>query len=112
VALLAPGQSTRVLHETPQATAVQAHDPQVRRRIGCQFRLEFEDDMLAVGRNAKSAYGPATLAGGDGSRQPVDEELITARNLGSRVAQAAEHLKPLRQRQAHGQQGDAPTYEE
>lgn len=59
-----------------------------------------------------SPYGPATLAGGDGSRQPVDEELVTARNLGSRVAKAAAHLKPLRQQQAHGQQGGTDTYQE
>ena len=31
-----------------------------------------------------SPYGPGTLAGTDGSRQPVDAELTTARNLGSR----------------------------
>ena len=31
-----------------------------------------------------SPYGPGTLAGTDGSRQPVDAEPTTARNLGSR----------------------------
>lgn len=59
-----------------------------------------------------SPYGPATLAGGDGSRQPVDEELATARNLGSRVAKVAARLKPLRQQQEHGQQGGTDTYQE
>jgi NAD(P)H dehydrogenase (quinone) len=43
-----------------------------------------------------SPYGPATLAGPDGSRQPVDAELTTARNLGSRVAKVAARLKDLR----------------
>lgn len=43
-----------------------------------------------------SPYGPATLAGGDGSRQPVEDELVTARNLGSRVAKVAARLKSLR----------------
>lgn len=44
-----------------------------------------------------SPYGPGTLAGPDGSRQPVESELQTARNLGSRVAKVAARLKPLRQ---------------
>lgn len=42
-----------------------------------------------------SPYGPGTLAGGDGSRQPVDSELQTARNLGSRVARVAEALRGM-----------------
>jgi NAD(P)H dehydrogenase (quinone) len=57
-----------------------------------------------------SPYGPGTLAGPDGSRQPVDSELTTARNLGSRVAKVAARLKDLRQKQPHGQQPDAPQY--
>ena len=36
-----------------------------------------------------SPYGPSTLAGTDGSRQPVEAELTTARNLGSRLARIA-----------------------
>jgi NAD(P)H dehydrogenase (quinone) len=43
-----------------------------------------------------SPYGPSTLAGTDGSRQPVEAELITARNLGSRLARVAGRLKDLR----------------
>lgn len=43
-----------------------------------------------------SPYGPGTLAGPDGSRQPVEPELTTARNLGSRVAKVAAQLKSLR----------------
>ncbi len=44
-----------------------------------------------------SPYGPGTLAGPDGSRQPVESELTTARNLGTRVARVAKRLKDLRQ---------------
>ncbi|MCW3100767.1 MAG: wrbA [Chthonomonadaceae bacterium] len=44
-----------------------------------------------------SPYGASTLAGPDGSRQPVESELLTARNLGIRVARVAALLKPLRQ---------------
>ncbi len=43
-----------------------------------------------------SPYGPGTLAGPDGSRQPVEAELTTARNLGSRVAKVAGRLKTMR----------------
>jgi NAD(P)H dehydrogenase (quinone) len=46
-----------------------------------------------------SPYGPGMLAGGDGSRQPVDSELTTARNLGIRVARVAERVKDLRKKQ-------------
>ncbi len=42
-----------------------------------------------------SPYGPRTLAGIDGSRQPVDSELTTARNLGGRLAHVAGRLKDL-----------------
>jgi NAD(P)H dehydrogenase (quinone) len=41
-------------------------------------------------------YGPATMSGPDTSRQPVEDELTTARNLGHRVAQVAEVLKEVR----------------
>ncbi|HSU12910.1 NAD(P)H:quinone oxidoreductase [Longimicrobium sp.] len=59
-----------------------------------------------------SPYGPGTLAGGDGSRQPVETELTTARNLGSRLAKASAALRPLRASDPHGQQPDAPQYHE
>ena len=41
-------------------------------------------------------YGPSTLAGGDGSRQPVESELLTAKNLGIRVAKVAKAMKSMR----------------
>ncbi|HWB55136.1 MAG TPA: NAD(P)H:quinone oxidoreductase, partial [Tepidisphaeraceae bacterium] len=43
-----------------------------------------------------SPYGPSTLAGADGSRAVVDPELLTAKNLGNRVARVAARLKNLR----------------
>lgn len=39
-----------------------------------------------------SPYGPTTIAGGDGSRQPHPEELASARYLGEKVARTAEKL--------------------
>lgn len=59
-----------------------------------------------------SPYGPGTIAGPDGSRQPVDSELTTARNLGSRLARVGAALRGLRGGQEHGQQEDAETYDE
>ncbi len=44
-----------------------------------------------------SPYGPGTLAGPDNAREPVESELATARNLGSRIARVAERLKALRE---------------
>ncbi len=44
-----------------------------------------------------SPYGPSTIAGPDGSRQPVEDELKTTRNLGSRVAKVAKALKGMRE---------------
>lgn len=53
--------------------------------------------ILVTDGIGSSPYGPGTLAGPDGSRQPVEAELQTARNLGSRVAKVAARLKDLRQ---------------
>lgn len=58
-----------------------------------------------------SPYGPATLAGGDGSRQPVEAELVTAKNLGIRAARVAASLKSLRSL-PHGQQGKTDPHQE
>ena len=43
-----------------------------------------------------SPYGPGTLAGSDGSRQPIEDELNMARNLGVRIAKVAAGVKHLR----------------
>jgi NAD(P)H dehydrogenase (quinone) len=56
-----------------------------------------------------SPYGPSTIAGADDSRAVVEAELLTARNLGVRLARVASALKIVRitttQRQV-----DAPAY--
>ncbi len=52
--------------------------------------------MLVTDGIGGSPYGPGTLSAGDNSRQPVESELTTARNLGSRIARVAEQLKALR----------------
>ena len=59
-----------------------------------------------------SPYGPGTPAGPAASRRRIESELLTARNLGSRVARVAERLKSLRQTVQHGQQGEVQQYEE
>jgi NAD(P)H dehydrogenase (quinone) len=58
-----------------------------------------------------SPYGPGTLAGSDGSRQPTASELQTAHNLGRRVGQVAARLRDLRRKPAGGEQEEAPARE-
>jgi hypothetical protein len=56
-----------------------------------------ETQFLQLGWSDQSdCRTAATLAGTDGSRQPVEAELTTARNLGSRLARVAGRLKDLR----------------
>jgi NAD(P)H dehydrogenase (quinone) len=43
-----------------------------------------------------SPYGPSTLAGPKNDREPIELELLTARNLGTRLAKVSGLLKPLR----------------
>jgi len=53
-----------------------------------------EQRLLAMNEiTGGSPYGASTLAGGDGSRQPSENELAIARFQGRRVAQIARRLK-------------------
>ena len=52
--------------------------------------------LLAADGIGGSPYGPGTVTSPDGSRQPTEVELATARNLGSRLAYVAAGLKELR----------------
>jgi NAD(P)H dehydrogenase (quinone) len=56
-----------------------------------------------------SPYGPGTLAGGDGSRQPVESELTTARSLGRRLARVGSRIRDLREPAAQGEVGGDAT---
>lgn len=49
--------------------------------------------ILTTDGKGGTPYGPSTIAGGDGSRQPDDDELQVARNLGIRVAKVAAKVK-------------------
>ncbi len=51
--------------------------------------------ILTTEGEGGTPYGPTTLAGGDGSRQPIENELKTARNFGRRLARVAGRLKGL-----------------
>ncbi len=44
-----------------------------------------------------SPYGPSTVAGGDGSLQPVEGDLTMCRKLGERLTKVADRLSSLRQ---------------
>jgi NAD(P)H dehydrogenase (quinone) len=56
-----------------------------------------------------SPYGPSTIAAPDDSRAVVDVELVTARNLGIRLARVASALKIVRVTTTQ-RQVDAPSY--
>ena len=53
-------------------------------------------ELFALTVHGGSPYGPGTIAGGDGSRQPSEDELSMARKLGVRVAKVAAGVKHLR----------------
>jgi NAD(P)H dehydrogenase (quinone) len=57
-----------------------------------------------------SPYGPATVAGPDGTRPVVDAELQVARNLGVRLARVASALKIVRVTTLQGRDVDARAY--
>jgi NAD(P)H dehydrogenase (quinone) len=56
-----------------------------------------------------SPYGPSTIAGPDDKRAVADVELLTARNLGIRLARVASALKIVRVTTTQGHV-DAPAY--
>jgi NAD(P)H dehydrogenase (quinone) len=56
-----------------------------------------------------SPYGPSTIAGTDDTRAVADVELLTARNLGVRLARVASALKIVRVTTTQ-RQVDAPSY--
>jgi NAD(P)H dehydrogenase (quinone) len=57
-----------------------------------------------------SPYGPSTVAGPDNKRAVADVELLTARNLGVRLARVASALKIVRVTTLQGREVDAPAY--
>jgi NAD(P)H dehydrogenase (quinone) len=57
-----------------------------------------------------SPYGPSTVAGPDARRPVADVDLLTARNLGVRLARVASALKIVRVTTLQGRDVDAPAY--
>jgi NAD(P)H dehydrogenase (quinone) len=57
-----------------------------------------------------SPYGPSAVAGTDGKRPVAEVELLTARNLGVRLARVASALKIVRVTTPQGRDVDAPAY--
>jgi NAD(P)H dehydrogenase (quinone) len=66
--------------------------------------------MLTTESIGSSPYGPGTIAGMDGSLQPKQADLDTARNLGVRIARFACALKSLCAEGPHGLQPETLTY--
>ena len=61
----------------------------------CRHPIRTEPAIARNRRHRRLTLRTGTLAGTDGSRQPVEAELTTARNLGSRLARVAARLKDL-----------------
>lgn len=53
-------------------------------------------ELLTDEGRGGSPYGPGTIAGPDGSRQPTEEELQMGRNLGRRVAMVAKAIASMK----------------
>src|SRR5262249_43421131 len=89
--------STATIHGGQETTILTALVPLIH--LGMVFvgtPYGQNQQLLVTDGIGGSPYGPGTLAGTDGSRQPVEAELTTARNLGSRLARVAARLKDLR----------------
>lgn len=89
--------STATIHGGQETTIVTSMVPLIHLGmilVGTPYAQN--PQIMVVDAIGGSPYGPGTLAGPDGSRQPVESELITCRNLGSRVARVASHVKQMR----------------
>lgn len=88
--------STGSIHGGQEATILASLPPLIH--LGMIFvglRYSQNPQLLTTDGIGGSPYGPATVTSGDGSRQPVEQELTTARSLGQRVAEVAARLKGL-----------------
>ena len=89
--------STATIHGGQETTILTALVPLIH--LGMVFvgtPYGQNPQLLVTDGIGGSPYGPGTLAGTEGSRQPVEAELTTARNLGSRLARVAGRLKDLK----------------
>ena len=100
--------STATIHGGQESTILATHIPLLHLGfviVGTPYGQN--PQILTTEAVGGSPYGPSTIAGGDGSLQPKDADLTTARNLGSRIARVAARLKDLRD---GGDPPDADTY--
>jgi NAD(P)H dehydrogenase (quinone) len=66
--------------------------------------------MLTTESIGSSPYGPGTIAGLDGSLEPKEQDLRTARNLGARIARFASAAITVAAEGRHGLQAEAAAY--
>ena len=93
--------STATIHGGQESTILATHIPLLHLGfviVGTPYGQN--PQILTTDAVGGSPYGPSTIAGGDGSQQPKDADLTTARNLGSRIAKVAARLKDLRDQSA------------
>eukprot|EP01006_Ploeotia_vitrea_P021056 TRINITY_DN53385_c0_g1_i1.p1 TRINITY_DN53385_c0_g1~~TRINITY_DN53385_c0_g1_i1.p1 ORF type:complete len:221 (-),score=4.62 TRINITY_DN53385_c0_g1_i1:114-776(-) len=82
---LGGGQETTALTWVTQLT----HHGMIYVPMGFTEKIMFDPSVFRGG----SAYGPGTIAGGDGSRQPSKEELAIAVHYGKMFTSTADALK-------------------
>ena len=88
--------STGSIHGGQETTILASLPPFIH--LGMIFvgvRYSQNPQLLTTDGVGGSPYGPSTIAGADGSRLPVEDELTTARSLGRRVADVASRVKDL-----------------
>ena len=91
--------STGTLHGVQETTVLTSRVPLLHLGmifVGTPYAQNAQ--ILTTDGIGGSPYGPGTLSGADGSRQPEERELQTAWNLGERVAELAARLKDLRRK--------------
>lgn len=104
--------STATIHGGQETTVITTMVPLLHLGmvlVGSPYGMN--PQILTTDGIGSSPYGPGTLAGPDGSRQPEERELQSARNLGSHLAKVARALKTIKQEEPHGEQPDAPVYQ-
>jgi NAD(P)H dehydrogenase (quinone) len=91
--------STATIHGGQESTILTMHVPLLHLGmilVGSNYGEN--PQILVTDAVGGSPYGPSTIAGGDGSKQPSGSDLTTSKNLGIRVAKVASRTKDLRKR--------------
>lgn len=88
--------STATIHGGQETTILASLPPFIHLgMIVVGVRYSKNPQILSTDGVGGSPYGPATVSGPDNSREPLDDEIKTARAFGRRVAAVADSCKNL-----------------